>query len=429
MQLVNNSIYPNIFKTVFISVCLIMGSLFWFSGIHEQHVNPDEPMWIALTEFYQYRLNGDWSKFQTQQTASRPGYGSEANMAVDQPQSGKYLMGVILDTFNKNPWKLHDISWVYDDFSKMVIPGDKPPSQLTSHFGEDLVDAMSIIRICMSIIGWLCILLFCWFIFSYIQDTYSTSVIFLICTMNPLLLNYFRKAMTDSPSTFLLLVSGICMWTSLYWIEQKKRSGYLLCMCSGILVALAASVKINGLFLLSFFPWLVLVKLINKKQIDLKIIGTTFTCLVIFYFSFGTTFCFLEPITWNGPLTGVRQLLTARLKQQDRFYLGFRSIKYIEMPSYALYVFFKQFNLFLIPVIFANLCIGFYTLFSKAIKKDVYATQVLLVLLFIYMVNFYYARTGFDRYLIPTVFGLLFVEGVGLAIIFEKVTQYVIQKI
>jgi hypothetical protein len=404
-------------SSLFLLFSLIIGTVFWFSSVYQANLNPDEPVWIAQTEFFHYRLQKDWSKFNLQIPSTRLGWGSFNNQVVDQPQAGKYMMGTVLEITNSNPWKIRDQRWAYDDFVRIKIPSDGSPRTLSQYLGSEIVRAIEIIRIFETTLAWITLLALSGLMYWFHKSLVSTGITFLLMVWHSVFSNYLRKAMQDSASLLFLLISGSLVVLSLENLKARPKRAFILIVVAGIISGITASIKINGFFLLGFPVALSFMKVVIKEWKLKKEWKKICSIHCVYFFCFFATFIFLEPTTWQNPTTGIQAFFQSRLTQQERFYKAFNFIPAPLVPNYLLYIFVMGIQTLPAKIaIFIPLALGSsHTIIQ--IKKKQYKSILLIT------TNSYYAQTGFDRYLIPSICTLFFFVSIGIQKIIAQFTH------
>ncbi len=425
MRLANSFRNVNKNTLLILLLCCSVSSARWFTGIQQQNLNPDEVVWVAMSEFYYYRQHHRWQLFQLSQPQTRFGYASTLNILLDQPQMGKYIIGFVLEKTHQNPWAKQDISFVYQLFADSKITGDLPPDQVRSQFGDELINSIKIIRIASSIIGWVAISFFSLIVYQYTKNSFAASLSFAFLCFQPLFLNYFRKSMMDSFVALGILISGYLVVKILIYWQQKSTPTLLTWWCiAGVTSAVTSSIKLNGFFLLLLPPWLTLFWFLFRKSKDQNwrsLLGQ----YLVFLLSFCLTFIYLEPETWHHPIQGISMLFQTRLTQQQRFFSAFGQTHFFFVPAIALVTFFRQFNVLIQLVVFALFATGVSKTIKLILQKDQKTVLLGATVLFTLIVNSYYAQVSFDRYLIPTVVAFTFLCILGVEYLVRKLKNYV----
>jgi len=352
---------------IFLTSFACIGSYSWFTTIQRPGLNPDEAVWIAMTEFYTYRKEGNWKKFHLNQIPQRKGWANEKNVLLDQPQTGKYLFGLILDLTQQNPWDHKNLTYLYTDFSQSKIQTHESLYESKEYLGTAFKPIQTL-RLFSSTIGWITFLIFAYLIFLLTNDVIAGLATFNILLLHPTFLNYFRKAMMDSLSAFFIL-SSICVLSLSKYYSTSLFKKLLCYMFSGILSAFASSIKMNGLFLLALPFFFLVSDYLSLEQKNKKHLFNIFCCMMIFMAGFFMTFYFLEPVLWVTPIKGFQGLIQTRLQQQQSFYLTFGEKYFFILPSHLLYTFFSNVHILVMLPLFAFLFTGIYNSLIKLKKQ------------------------------------------------------------
>ena len=135
-------------------------------------------------------------------------------------------------------------------------------------------------------------------------------------------------------------------------------------------------------------------------------------------------FFFLEPELWTQPLQGVRSLFGARLYQQQKFLRAFDNLS---MPHTGLFLVTQYLrlapNLLVSITIMLSTFVGVVALFKSSLTQTKYRVWS-SAFLFFFLTNIYYARVGFERYAMPSLFVLSITTMVGFQDILMYLKKY-----
>ena len=407
-------------KTIGYLALTILLVVFWFSGVAEIGFNMDEIPWILDTQYYTFRKEKDWERFQLPEGYTRLRWSDAGQRLIDQPQMGKYLIGSILDLTNSNPWNSSNPSWLYQEFSKNPHGGERL-SEIQTYLGGEMFRAINVIRYASATVGLTSLLLFSYAI-TRLSDKPSIGLLALVlATIHPLLLGNLRLATGSSFSLLFLITSTLLMYWTLSKIHKMKTMETAFAsLLLGALIAAATSIKLNGAFLL-FFPAFYALVIIGLRQKESLLSSyQTRERFLLFYvlmmISFFVTFLYLEPELWSNPVKGMIYLAGSRLAQQERFYAFYGKTSWIAVPLNTVRLFLSLSTSYLIQAgLIVLLLLGLYELGRMARKKE---KNVLLLSLLVYIMvaNGYYARIGFhgfDRYLTPSLLVAILVASLG----------------
>jgi hypothetical protein len=176
-------------------------------------------------------------------------------MGVDQPQIGRYLVGMSL-------WLSGGEPLLEKAYHSRVYDFGKSRDWNLKHDRISSMDIIAPVRSMMAVFGF-CTCLLLYFIGARLVNPESGFLAGILLGFNPLLLLQSRRAMTDAPLLFFMTAVVTLLPALLYCYRQKHDfSLYSLCCLMGIMIGCAAGVKLNGgLIGIIFAAWIVLLAL------------------------------------------------------------------------------------------------------------------------------------------------------------------------
>src|SRR3990170_1268252 len=397
-------------------------SYFWFSDIDAIGLDADEVVWVVHSQFYRYRQQGKWEMFTTPQEFPDSYTWSSVNyQVIDQPQLGKYIFGFILDIFGKLSWEPQEKNWLYEEFPSSRIPGGQSLQSVTSVIGPDIVQAVLTMRYVSSYVGLVSLAMFGWIVMRCTNGFLGTLAAFTAAAY-PLIRYNLRIATTNSISLLFLILTVIFMIHLLK--NYKTMSGKKLIMFSlllGILNACAASIKLNGTFLVGFpvlyftISWLFHRSRSGQRN-RVALLKREAIVLLIYLMSAFLMFFLLEPELWPEPVKGFVLLFEARLHQQDLFYKFFGKRSLMTMPLFLVQLLLPTSisSVFIIPLTLL-LLLGIFGLLKRK-QENAHNALETGMLGYIILANTLYARIdfdGFSRYSIPSMLVMILLLSIG----------------
>jgi hypothetical protein len=406
-------------KSIFLILVTIIAATHWFFDIKNINFDTDEAYYILSSQFYFHRKNNNLDAFTLPSDYNNLSWSSLQNQLIDQPQLGKYIIGFILESTNRNPWKNSDLSWLYNEFARLKLPSGKKLHQINDYLGTEMINAIATVRYASAFAGLLSLSLLAYATTRITNNPLIGTFVFIFSSFHPLLRQYLRIATTNSFSLLFLLSNILLIYAVLKTSKKiSLHNLFLSALLLGTINAASASIKINGLFPLSFPFALIIISLLSNK-VKLASIKQYLTRPAIIIsgtiMGFVSTFLYLEPELWNNPIKGMVSLIGVRLAQQQRFfaYFGKFSLPEVIYTLFDLFLSVSDQNLIKTLMILV-LLIGLNELRKKSEKEK--NTQIILYLLtFSLITNAFYARVkSFDRYLIPSVLIIIFIASMGI---------------
>ena len=392
------------------------GSWGWMRGIESQEVFPDEPIWVMDSQYYQHRLAGDYEKFTPPDDVTALSWGEPKRRLLDQPQGGKYIFGYILSLagYDFREYRYEE------EISKRFVSDELKitPEKLRVELGESLYNAVLLMRSFGTLFGLITIYTLGGLLYLLLKERIASLAVIAFLLYHPLLLKFFRLAVLDVYSVFLLLLSvSLFIFVSGRITALSRKEIALYSMILGTMVALATSLKLNGLYLLMLPPVYGIIRhvvfYIKERSFALTQFQKELFAYELFFLSFAGMFFFLEPEFWSNPYHGISSLIEARTFQQTKFLAG-HSLSLSETFTFLLkQIFFsvKSFPVSLGGFLFAAIGVLSLSQDSEFISRQ---RSVGLIIALLFIANATYARVGFFRYAIPSLFALSFFVGLGI---------------
>jgi uncharacterized membrane protein (UPF0127 family) len=408
----------------------------WFEVIQEVDIDNDEVAWVLDAGFYEYYRNGDWEKFQVKDDYQNLKWSSHQYRVIDQPQLGKYILGFMLSAADIKPWLSADKIQGYNFF----LFSDVELSDLEREypqFYETVMAAIMLVRKVNAVVALLGFAALGFLVKKFTREKWAGVVIFLLLVWHPTIHHYYRLAIVNPYSLWLQLLAVVAMAYELR-ILQKKNGRQLIKIgaVTGGLIAAATSVKLNGAFLVLipiFFGGIVAALSLRKKHSES--FNYFFTKWLYFFgsliFSGEVMFLLLEPELWFNPINGLLSLVESRLGQQDRFFVSHPELNIFETIEFIwnLTPTWIGQNMMVSLVFFLLIICGVWSLIKKILSfklkkkanQDLTSLLLLTSLFTIIGGTLYYARVGFDRYALPSVFSFLILATIGMVEIYETI--------
>jgi hypothetical protein len=420
------------------SLLLILGSgLFWFKNISVTPVDSDEVAWVLDARFYKFRQQKEWHKFEIAENPRFLGWSNDLYRLIDQPQLGKYIYGLIIQTNNFDLWDENQTRFLYEQFASLKLDTD---SIKTDASYSAILSSINTLRVFGSIAGFISITSFSLMTYFLTESRLVGGLTSVFLFFHPLLHYLYRVAVPNSFQILLIIVAISLMYYLLNNIKTLGIKKKILWTFVGILVAASTSIKLNGFFILvaPVFIWMIQEIRANFFQKDKVngearegVLGYTLKYLnhkVQAYFllssGFITTFYFLEPELWGHPVRGLKLLLGARLDQHQLFLSSFENYGFFETFWFLVAQFFKISNFWVVKLLLASFIIlGIKKVIGKL--SDQYWLNLSLLIIFLVISNIIYANVGFDRYAEWSIYIFSFLSSLGvvefLKIIHHKV--------
>jgi hypothetical protein len=404
-----------------LSLLLLGWGLIWFKGISYVAIEPDEVVWVLDARFYKFRQQKHLEKFSLSNKAISMGWAQDQYRLIDQPQLGKYVYGLIISSFQLNPWDDAQARTLYQGFVKKKLDfGDLNEVGGDYH---DLAESIRIIRILGSITSFIAIIGFGFGAYLLTKSKSIGSLTSTLLFLHPILFYSYRLAVPNNLQIVLLLSSLGLMFYLLPKVKAFDFKKVFWWAVVGMLVAASTSIKLNGAFLL-FFPIIIWIMEEIRLSFIQKNIGKNITNQIKYILALGsgflTTFYFLEPELWNQPFFGFKLLFKARLLQHQRFMSFYQDYSFIETIWVLLEKFLRisSFIPLKIVVVFCLLW-GIKVVIKKLANKNWRILSWLLILIVI--ANTSYANVGFDRYAEWSIFVFSFLSALGGVDILQKI--------
>lgn len=402
-------------------------SLFWFKDIRLAAINPDEVVWVLDARFYEFRKNKNWAKFSLQNNEDLSGWTSDHFRLLDQPQSGKYWYGWLLDIKNLSPWEAQRTQFLYQGFASSSLDWNIIKTQ-TQY--QSMLASIQWLRIIGTTISFLSIGFWGWGVFRLTKSKIGGALASLTLLLHPTLSYLYKRAVPNSLQIFFTLSSLGLIYYLLGKIRMrlswKNISGWFL---AGFLAAVSASIKLNGFFivLIPIFVWFCeeIRACFKKDGATLANLKSKAISFLFFAGSFFATVYWLEPELWRQPIAGIYALFQSRLTQHHRFQQVFANYSIVETWWFLSSHFFELTKLFWLKIVLLFVVLrGIKITVSRAfVNKRRY--QLSSILLFILITSSFYANVGFDRYAEWSIFIFSFLFAVGgiefLKIIYQKI--------
>jgi Dolichyl-phosphate-mannose-protein mannosyltransferase len=264
-----------LFAALGVLVCVV-SSLVIFPRITKTEFSADEPGWISSGIYYTtlaQKRDFDWDKWFCHECQ---GFG-RLNLHV-----GQFLFGIPLKIENDSAtpafFGFYDVDHSYEE-----------------NFRAGLVPPPAILRRARSVAAFFgvlcCLLIFAIGFWAY--NPWVGLVASGLLLTNSVFLKVSTQAMTDAFYNFFLL--GVCLTLVIIAKTRHKKAILLLVCLTGVLTALACSVKITGLllgtgFFLGVTGWRLWRTKTGKKEIALTLAAFFVCCL-------GTVYL-LDPFFW-----------------------------------------------------------------------------------------------------------------------------------
>ena len=377
---------------------LLMGcGSIWYRNIYTSPIDPDEEAWVLDARFYNFRQQKQCDKFTLTGNPRLLGWSHDQYRLIDQPQLGKYIYGLALDIFNQDPWDPIQTKVLYQQFIDRTISlTDFKNSQAHS----ETVKAVNLLRVLGSIAGFMGIAIFGLGVSFLTKDRLIGGLTSVLLFSHPTLFYWYRLAVPNSFQIILIIIALGIMFILLNKIENLTPRFFLGWFLSGVLVASASSIKLNG-FLLMAAPiviWLAqeLTQVIFNNELFEHVLSQL---KAYFFFTAGfvTTFFFWETELWRQPLMGIELLFGTRLSQHRRFLAYYENYSIFETIQFLLVQFLKISDLLVVKILIGLfLAWGMIKIFGKRAER--YWSNLIFLILFVIIANTYYANVGFDRY-------------------------------
>jgi hypothetical protein len=409
----------------------VMGSTVqWLSNPLAIPLDPDEVVWVLDAEAFEWYVSGNWSAFQLEDHYTQMSWNEHQYRVIDQPQLGKYIFGALLTLKNVYPWQSETTEKAYLQFATVTLPTGQL-HDLTNQLDPTIIESISYLRWVttgVSLIGFLIIsVMLGWYIYgvthSKNQACISAVLVFILLTNHPDIYHYYRLAIVNSFSFVTQLLAVVVIIKGVSLVSKSNKSSSIVTGwggLAGIVVAMAASIKLDGLFLVAGVMgwWLFMAKMLlfdtpkngNKNQFELAemIEKNVLNWGVGFVLAFIVSVLILEPVVLINGLPGLEALLGSRLLQQEKFLQHFAHLPLGELLLFWIGSIFKQPFIMKIALV-GGLFLTFYHHLKHWPPKCSFDNNTINIPVFLVMAviigSLYCSRVGFDRYIIPAVVG------------------------
>lgn len=360
----------------------------------------DEIAWVYDSYIFQLRVSQDPILYKYDKSYLDGSWADIKTRIVDQPQFGKYLYGFLLRAFRINldyeePPLFNTSSDLYSRFGYYwnELSGQNLDEISRELGGPKWVEAIVSMRY-VSFAFFISILIVhgC-FIFLLTKDLVISLVSVGLLSVNKLFVYFSQVATMDLPALFMAYVSVAVFFYAQKIQIRKTFVRRLLFSVSGILVAIAATTKLNGFFLI-FLPLF----FFNRRRVTSWLFEVFY-----FYIGFLATLGIVERAVLNN-LQSLLVLFFARLRQQSFFLLSNDILNPLEYLQFVVLSMFENYGLFIFVLIGLLLIKYFVYLKKKVIvlgklKLKPFQKSMGLFAIYLVVTNYYYARVGFERYL------------------------------
>lgn len=406
-------------------VLAVMGtSISWLQGIDPTYLDQDEVVWVMNGQFYEWYMSGEWQSFRLETSEPWTGpWADHQNQIVEQPQLAKLLVGASLALQGHESWQTPYRQRLYEQFAARQISREELLA-LPNGEGETILTGVMALRVATATVGLLGLALLGVLIQLFTKKWWSGSIVFLLLAWHPTVRLFLRIGVVNSFSFVSQLVAILVLILSFSQLQPKKKASTTLLRSSlwwgagaGVLLAAATSIKLNGGFLILIPIILSFLVLIFYPKLSSKLLEW----LVSMFIAGGLTFLLLEPELWTNPVANTGVLLMSRLVQQQRFYGALGQLSFFETIIFLWrqfqMSFYTQFPMWLSESVgVLGVALGMVHLGKRVLKQSSFLEMSLLVaVLTVLLSSVWYARTGFDRYALPSIFLLVCIWVIGFA--------------
>jgi len=387
---------PQLLQMILFFSTVLCTGFFWFQNIHSQNLNMDEIAWVLDTDQYvQWRAgNGDFFRV----VSGEKSWDDPKFRIVDQPFLGKAIFGWYLDN-NKllHAWSESKSKELYALFPKFLLPVNEPPEISKTVLSDEIVHAISVLRMMTGIVGFVVLVLFAGFM-VYTRKSFVTGCIILILAgFHPLIRNNFRLVLPNVFEVGFSLLSIPILYKGFSAKGARGMQRICFIFFGSVLVALAADIKLSALSLLG----IPLIITIVEKKLSVRFIQEMTFFLLVFYM----TLWVVDPVVRMQPMTGLWDLAYARFSQQLRFMHSGHSIPFIYTPVFLIREIFTMSHIVISVLFYGLVVLGIVTL----VKKKLWI--VLIVCGYLLIINLCYLTAGFNRYTLNSLFVCIFLAG------------------
>lgn len=413
------------FLCLFLIIGLFKQLIFIYKSIPDAVFNTDEYAWVYDSQFYIFRKEKDWSKFFVSKDSLNANWSSYEYRLIDQPQMGKYIYGYLISNDYQKIDYSEQAMWFdsnnkkFGNFGEMWIKtGGKNFDELKDVIPNKWVNIILGLRNYSFYTLILIIIVNAIFVYYLFGSKFLSLVSSYIFVLNKHFVYSSQIATMDIISIFFLYLSFIFI----YYLFYKKRVinfKYIIAsIIAGLFSAVSTSIKPNGIFLLIIPVIPIILNYIKTKIISMKNVK-----LYLYYlFAFNVVFLFLDIEVAISPQNGLFSLVSARIIQQERF-LKFDNLNPFRYIFFLLNNYISGQNILSIPVISVFIVLAVKMKDNIELKRYLINKNLVLIL-YILIANYFYARVGFERYLLPSFLLLNIISMYGLREIFRIIKKY-----
>jgi hypothetical protein len=393
-------------KMIFVSIfCVLLNFFFFWPKLDSIPFNLDELAWINDGRFYEFLVQGKIEKFDFNAVDSNGnGWGRLGYRSQDQPAIGKFLYGFWITNFFKR--NFYQKSYINENFIFVQQKlGGAEMSSLDSFLPKETVQAIQFGRVLAFFIDSLTLILFSFICLRLFRSVFIWIILLITFLVHPLLQKTFLVATTDGLMFFMIL-----FLLSFLLIFKRRMNKTNTLIYSGVLVALATSVKLNGIFFL--FPFLFV---IQKKVKAVSLLIVSFLIALISF----------NPELWLHFPISLFQLFLHRINFITR-------VRRIALPhplfiSDSIQSIFSNFSGIWSLWFVVILSGGFfcYRRYSERISIRIFISFFMVTLFSTWL----YYIPGWSRYLAPLTVFFLLMSGYGLIQLKHSFSKHVMPKI
>lgn len=407
------------FKILIIVLLFAVVSINWFRNLEQMIVDPDELVWIVDAQYFQYRQHGEYERFRVIDDFYHMAWSDPQYRVLDQPQMGKYIIGWWLKLWTIEPWSSSTNKLAYRYFVTGTLP-EGNPWQLQSVLGLEMSQTIIVSRYLHSLVSLVSLALITFITWLFTKNYWLSLLSFFLLTIHPVAQTYLRISAVDGYLYFFFISCLLlCSWLFeklSYW--QLKKNIYIGSLI-GMMMGLAITTKLNGLLLLGLPILIAILKLYyltrskKSEQVIIKLLKKIILVLVVIYAACGLTIYIVEPELWFSPKVGIL-LLESRMWQQAKFANYFGQMSFVQTIGFLINNYLNVFSFKLAKLFLLIISIlGFsQTLIKK--KKTFFELIFLTSSIYLIIGNSYYARVGFDRYSLLTIFIFVIWAAIGI---------------
>lgn len=407
-------IFLKLIASIWLVLAVVWSCLYWVDGYQDVPLDPDEVVWVLDAQAAAEYASFNWDFFTIDTEHIQLEWRDPQKRIIDQPQLGKYIIGSVLMANGLAPWESEQKPELYRQFQRVELPSGTL-SELAGIVDQEVLTSISLIRTVNTYFSLLVFALCCLLVGVYLRSKHVNvgvmlfvqGVLFVSLTHNQVIRHFYRLAIVN-PYSFLfhLIAVAALVYTVQKGLEAWSRKQVLLVSAvTGVCIAAATSVKLNGAFL--GFSFLVLLLIfISRMKDSFKQLATILSWFFTTAIFGATTFFILEPELWLNPAFSLQQLLGFRLHQQQIFLQAFDNLSLAERVvriSQTLVNLLPAVEIGLVSLFGLTLilcCKKLKTVFSLLLKKHQF---FFLLTLQIILGVIYYSQVGFARYFIPAV--------------------------